>query len=681
MSEQESAPGHGVAVPHDAALPRSAVTSSADPIGESRELRQWAALHELWTADACRAADQHSIQTLGLPSDLLMERASLAVAQVVQELVDSDGTRPSAAARVEVLCGPGNNGGDGLAVARILARRGHSVRAWICAETYGSSVSRQLDWAKAAGVRVVHGVPQEAHSSPTQTRVLPNTPRTRPPQEGTVGVWAADDEATAPQVASAAADLRACDVVIDALLGTGARGVVKGGVLDAMTWLATCAAPCVAIDLPSCIDADTGAFRAPPKARFEARETVTFERSKPGLHLTPGRRVAGGVTVATIGLTLPPALAADGALAAMPLRVLQRIGPLDGPLDGLAASRGELERLANAEPSSPRMSVVPRAQAAHKGERGHIGVIGGTGPTPGAAVLCGFAALRAGAGLATVWRPAPQPAQPAEPKLPLRPAASALAPAHDEIAGGELRTPNHDDSPEVMFAYSHDARVSAAQVLVVGPGLLPSDVSVQTRSDVQAERGELDTTDLQSLVRELWHEDPRPMVFDASALAYLDAPARGGHLRIITPHPGEALGLLGRLADASEGWDKETIASNRLGAALRLAELLSAVVVLKGPGTVLVAGARDAYVLDLDDARLATAGAGDVLAGLIAASLMLSHSAVAACRRGLLLHAAAARHAGARLMSPTAGDLARAVGTIEPDGTSSTAPSPRLREF
>ncbi|PRP90829.1 Bifunctional NAD(P)H-hydrate repair enzyme Nnr [Enhygromyxa salina] len=228
--------------------------------------------------------------------------------------------------------------------------------------------------------------------------------------------------------------------------------------------------------------------------------------------------------------------------------------------------------------------------AAHKGRRGHVGVIGGSGGMPGAAILAATAAMRAGAGLAT------------------------LAPGDPELRRAliELR-------PELMLATAEQAwKIPQAQVLVVGPGLVNAD---------------------RSALAELNRDDARAMVWDASGLEHQDAgPAAGP--RVLTPHPGEAARMLARL-DRAGSWDSARVQSNRALAATRLAELTRAIVVLKGAGTIVAEadGARvRVAICTTGGPALATAGSGDVLAGAIAALLARGLEPWAAACAGVHVH-------------------------------------------
>lgn len=329
---------------------------------------------QLWTAEQAAAADRHTIDVLGMPSAVLMERAALCVSAQIEALADR-----CAASSVLILAGPGNNGGDGLAIARLLHGRGRAVRAVLVSARHNEAVARQLALARAHGVEIAEQLPE-------------------PPSEPTI--------------------------IVDALLGTGSRGAPRGGIADALAWLAGLERPrvgVVSVDLPSGVDVDTGAV---PGAVVTADVTVTFQRSKPGLHLTPAREHVGRLVVADIGLLAPHGLAP-----------------------------GDVARIHLIDPSDVARQLAGLPTAAHKGRRGHVGVIGGTGGTPGAAILAATAALRAGAGLATL--------------APLDP---------------ELRELLIARRPELMLAApEHAWTIPSADVLVVGPGLVIGDAQALAR--------------------------------------------------------------------------------------------------------------------------------------------------------------------------------------------------------
>lgn len=470
---------------------------------------------ELWTAASAAVSDRHTIDGLGVPSLLLMERAALCVSHEVAAL------RLGSACSVGVLVGPGNNGGDGLAVARQLHGWGVPVTAWLVSERHNAAVTEQLRLSRACGVEVHEGVPDGAR---------------------TEGLW------------------------VDALLGTGSRGALRGRIAEAVAWLGARGAPCVAIDVPTGVDPDSGAT-GPLAVR--ATCTVTFARSKPGLHVTPGRAHAGRVVVADIGLVAP-------------------------------AERERQQALLDPWAVAAWLRGLPAGE--HKGQRGHLGIVGGSPGTTGAALLAGVAGLRAGAGLVTVASP--------DPAL-----GAVLLAARPELMTAPLRVGPTLGVGELL---------PRAGALVVGPGL----------------------TDAAShaVLPQLWRDDPRPALWDASALDHVPLGGAAGP-RVITPHPGEAARLLQRIAP-NEGWDGKKVQALRLEAARRLAAATGAVVVLKGEGSVVAEPSGVVAVAVSGGPALATAGSGDVLAGCGGAALARGLGPVAAAQVAVHVHGVAGERVG-----------------------------------
>lgn len=507
-------------------------------------------LAELWTRAAATAADHYTITTLGVPSPVLMERAALACAAAI--------ARVRAGRPVHVLCGPGNNGGDGAAIARVLHGRGVPVQLHALAQREGEALGQQLALARAHGVAIARGVP---------------------------------------------GPLAGPAVIVDAMLGTGAAPPLREPYLAAVAWANAADATRVAVDLPTGVDADSGAVPGPA---FHADLTVTFQRSKPGLHLTPARAYVGRLVVADIGLvgalastqptraaTSADASADVGALAStQPTRTATTAGAI--ALIGPAAVRGWL-------------AALPAGR--HKGERGHVGVVGGSAGTPGAAVLAGAAALRGGAGLVTI--------------------ASGDAEVQAQLLAHR---------PELMVTRREDPPVPRADALVVGPGL--------TR--------DADRRDLAAL----YARDPRPAVWDASALAEIAGPTTGGP-RVLTPHPAEAARLLS--ARSGRAWTTADVQADRLAAARAVAAQTGAIVVLKGEGSVIADADRAAIAISGGPA-LATAGTGDCLAGLIGALLARGLDPWPAACVGVHVHGVAGELLAAERRTALALDVADAIG-------------------
>ncbi|MDR3709019.1 MAG: NAD(P)H-hydrate dehydratase [Capsulimonadaceae bacterium] len=224
---------------------------------------------KLATSQQIRAMDRETIDAFGVPALVLMENAALAL---VDEIARAWG--PLSGKRIAIVCGKGNNGGDGLAAARhLLARHGAAVTVWLSEnpdEGGSEEFVANLEIARRFGVVVR-------------------------PIEG----WISFDS-----------ELALSDLIVDAVLGTGFSGDVRPAAARAIEAINAAGRPVVAVDIPSGVSADTGATGTPS---VRAALTVTFAFSKPGLHLLPGADAAGRVVVADIGF--PPVVRARPDLA------------------------------------------------------------------------------------------------------------------------------------------------------------------------------------------------------------------------------------------------------------------------------------------------------------------------------------------------------------------------------
>jgi len=225
----------------------------------------------LHDAASMRATDRTAIERHGIPGTTLMAAAGAAAASVAR-------ARFPRARRVAVLCGGGNNGGDGLVVAALLRARGIDARVAVCASRpYAEDAAWAEARARAAGVPFV-------------------------------GVAEALDGA---------------DLVVDALLGTGFSGAPRGAVAEAIGAISAAGRPVLALDVPSGVDASTGEVAGPA---VRADLTVTFHAEKVGLRVAPGTDHAGEVVPVAIGIPAeaeapaPAVLAGAGTLAAVPPR-------------------------------------------------------------------------------------------------------------------------------------------------------------------------------------------------------------------------------------------------------------------------------------------------------------------------------------------------------------------------
>lgn len=289
---------------------------------------QAATLPVLTTAQM-RAVDAKLIAG-GMPGIDLMEHAALAV-------VGATLARWPAASSAACVCGTGNNGGDGFAVARLLKARGWRVTVWLAGPA-----------AKLAGDAL------------TNFQLLENLD---------IPVVVPGDDGAFPGRAD---DLAGCDLVIDALCGTGGTGRLTGISGQLAVLINDSRRPVVSIDLPSGVNGDAATVAGPA---VKATLTVTLGAAKPGVLLQPAAAQAGVVVVGSLGVDLP--LAGDTAPALGWI-----VGPGDNP-------------------------VPARAVASHKGCNGRVLIIGGSSGLTGAAQFACRAALAAGTGFVHLATPAP----------------------------------------------------------------------------------------------------------------------------------------------------------------------------------------------------------------------------------------------------------------------------------
>jgi hydroxyethylthiazole kinase-like uncharacterized protein yjeF len=280
----------------------------------------------MWIASSehSRNIDRRATEEFGLPANVLMERAGLAVFQAVRELLPDGG-------RITALCGKGGNGGDGFVVARVARDNGFHVECLVaCEESELSPLAReQMIVARALGLQPIF----------------------------------VDDARWRRRIES----LNARDLLVDALLGTGARCNVKGAIQDAIQAINRSGVPVVSVDVPSGIQADTGEELGDS---VWALRTVTMGQPKPFLFEGIGLEHSGHWSVAEIGY--------PGVLVATPTHARLLDEEWVGQL------------------------LPERLRANHKGENGHVLIVAGSRQMRGAAALCARAAQRAGAGLVTV---------------------------------------------------------------------------------------------------------------------------------------------------------------------------------------------------------------------------------------------------------------------------------------
>ncbi|WP_031496515.1 bifunctional ADP-dependent NAD(P)H-hydrate dehydratase/NAD(P)H-hydrate epimerase [Bryobacter aggregatus] len=415
---------------------------------------------KILSPEEMRAADAAAVKA-GIPAVILMENAAYGVLRELERRY-----APLEKQRIAIFCGKGNNGGDGLALARLL--HVHHRPAWLKVilafdvEDMTESATGQLKMLEALGIPYTMQIPL---------------------------------------------DLAVTTLAIDALLGTGASGAPREPIASLVAQInALPIATRVAVDIPS--------------GAVQADLTVSFEAPKL-------------------------------------LQVLQPMGELVVVPIGLPVLHSQLQLTTRAD---LQPVGAPRAAASYKNSFGHVAILGGASGKHGALNLAGTTAIRAGAGLVTLYSP-----------------DAGFVPLLPDLMMGRWQ-----DIPKTLQGKS---------VLAIGPGL-----------------GE--DADKKKLVADLYLHWPAPLVLDADALNLLSPLTEAASFpRVLTPHPGEMKRLLGRdIVD-------------RIEDARELAKRSHCIVVLKGDRTVIAFPDGETWINPTGSPALAKAGSGDVLTGLTAALL------------------------------------------------------------
>ena len=478
------------------------------------------------TAQEMREIDKATIEWFGLPGVALMENAGRAVAEKAVSLLGEPRGKI-----VFIVCGGGNNGGDGCVAARWLHNCGARVKLFF-------AVDRSL----IQGDALIH---------------LESVLR--------MGVECFDiTEPRSMEKARIAAAF--ADLVIDALLGTGFHGELSEPYRDSIDLINGAGRKVLSVDIPSGVEADTGMVR---EKAVKAAYTVTFGLPKIGLWLYPGADCAGTIEVAPIGI---PAELLTAATIRQTLLTREYCA-----------------------------SLLPRRSPdSHKGSFGHVLVIGGARGMSGAVYLAAQGALRTGAGLVTAAVPAGIGAV-----MEMKTTEAMTLELPETLAGGL-------GAEAVKLAHDFSAKAS---VVLAGPGLGRQEETLEA-------------------LRELVAMMDRPLVLDADALfalaGHIELLAASDTLAVLTPHPGE----MARLT----GLSVRQIQSDRIGVARRSAMDWGAVVVLKGPRTVVAFPDGEIFVNPTGNSGMATGGMGDVLAGMIAALIAQGLSSQDAAVLGVYLH-------------------------------------------
>ena len=490
---------------------------------------------ELFTTAEMARADGLAVSR-DVASRELMENAGAAVAAVAVAMIEAAGHTPATGRPVLVLCGRGNNGGDGFVAARRLMDLGLVVRVALM----GSMSQLRGDAAMAAAD------------------------------------WPGLIETASPESLRHPADL-----VIDALLGAGLTGPLRADAAAMIAAVNGSGLPVLSIDVPSGLDGTSGEIRS---IAVKAQQTITFVRRKPGHMLLPGRLSCGAVEVADIGM--PESVVADIAARAF-------------------ANHPDLWR-----------DVLPVAQTAqHKYDRGHAVVVAGPPDSGGAARLAARAALRIGAGVVTLASPADA--------LPINACqlTAVMVRAVDGAAGlGEMLADRRKNAVLVGPGNGIGEHTLEATIAALRSGAATViDADAITSAARNAEH----------LFANIGHDSLRPVV--------------------LTPHEGEFARLFPGLT------------GSKLERARAAAAISGAVIVLKGPDTVIADREGRATINENAPPSLATAGSGDVLAGMITGLLAQGMPGFEAAAAAVWMHGEAANAFGPGLIAEDLSELLPAV--------------------
>jgi len=460
--------------------------------------------HNLFRAIQVRELDRLAIEDYDIPGEILMERAGTAAFNALV-------AHWPEARCITILCGIGNNAGDGFVVARLAAEAGLQV------------VVLQL-----GDVSRLNGDALQA-----QQRL---------------------EEVSLESVPFSIGGLFDCDVIVDAMLGTGLDRPVEGDFSQAIDAINCSGLDVLALDLPSGLQADTGQVLG---RAVRAQLTITFIGVKQGMLTAAGPDCCGDIKFDDLGI----------------------------PQQLFTHCEANVSRI---DYASLKYYFDVRERASHKGQFGHVLVIGGDHGMLGAVSMAALAAARSGSGLVSIATRADH--------------AAMISAAQPEIMAHAV-----EDEADLKKL------LTKASVVAIGPGLGGSDWSLRMLA--------------------LALDFSGPLVVDADALNLLSQEPEKKENWVLTPHPAEAARLLGiQTLDVQQ---------DRFTMVRRIQQRYGGVCVLKGVGTLISDESGEILLCNEGNPGMASAGMGDVLTGVIAALLAQHFEPLVAAQLGVCLHARA----------------------------------------
>ncbi|MCD7882597.1 MAG: NAD(P)H-hydrate dehydratase [Lachnospiraceae bacterium] len=581
-------------------------------------------MERLLNAGQMKACDEYTIRQIGIPSAVLMERAALAVVEEMHKArLDLS--------RVLVVCGSGNNGGDGFAVARLLSQSCDFSRDFCdSARDSCGSAGNFCDFSRdSSGLAQKNPGIAECHSPGASQVTIAFVGR-----EASMS-----DETRLQKKICENLGLKSSSnfmegeytVIVDAVFGIGLSRSVEGRYADVIRWMNDRRAKRVAVDIPSGISADDGRVMG---TAVKADLTVTFAARKIGQILYPGAAYCGQLICRDIGICMDAPVLSLALLHVPSGAVSQAFSH--------ASSQISLQKtgVGNTEPpfiftyTKHDLDKIPaRSAYSNKGTYGKVLLIAGSEGMSGAAVLSAKSAFRTGCGMVRIFTPECNRTV-IQTCLP-----EAIVTAWDPQASLE--------DTELLLKNALDWSDAAC----IGPGLGTSSRAA-------------------SLLQFTLQYYEKSLVIDADALNLL-AKKRGERAyqeagedlsgirgkRILTPHIGEMVRLTGK--------DKTLITGDLIAASRSLADAWGVTCVLKDARTA-VSDGKQVYLNTSGNDGMAVAGSGDVLSGLISGLLAQGMACFEAAVLGVYLHGLAGDLAQKELGSygMIAGDIAERIGRV-----------------
>lgn len=509
-----------------------------------------------------KQCDTNTIERRKVPSLVLMERAALGVVEEIS-------SRSIDSSRCLVVCGLGNNGGDGMAVARLLHQR-------------GSDVTVVCDWKPEKATEQTR-----AQYEMLKAYEIPIVPRVAVAmgEKETAQITSGSDSAGVSVKITPSA-YRRYPLIIDAIFGIGLSREIEGHWCEEIMALNAMEGYKVAVDIPSGIHGDDGRRMG---CAFRADLTVTFAYEKTGLLLYPGCEYAGEVAVRDIGI--------------------DRYSWFDAKPTAYAYEDSDISRMPE------------RRARSNKGTYGKVLVVAGKHNMAGAAYFSGKAAVMTGCGLVKIFTTEENRTiiQQLLPEAILETWTADETEQFNLIRDSEGNTDGQDTSKVIANRDDLNRRigscVSWADVIVLGPGLGTDSVA-------------------EAIVTEVLQRAACPVIADADALNLLAKNPQPLRIRqgrtILTPHMGEMARLTGKSI--------EELSASMVNSAAAVAKEYRAVCVLKDARTVTALPDGTYYVNTSGNNGMSTAGAGDVLTGIIAGLIAQGMIVEEAAPLGVYLH-------------------------------------------